>query len=72
LVRRSLQSLLDDLGAGFARVHRSSIVNLSRVREVQPLASGDQQIVLSDGSTVRMSRNFRESFAAELASRTSQ
>lgn len=69
LVRRSLQSFLDDLGAGFARVHRSSIVNLARVREVQPLASGDQQILLADGATVRMSRNFREAFAAELAAR---
>jgi two-component system LytT family response regulator len=70
LVRRSLQSFLDDLGAGFVRVHRSSIVNLARVREVQPLASGDQQIVLADGATVRMSRSFREAFAAELAART--
>jgi len=70
LVRRSLQSFLSDLGAGFARVHRSSIVNLARVREVQPLASGDQQIVLADGATVRMSRNFREGFSAALAART--
>lgn len=69
LVRRSLQSFLDDLGPGFARVHRSSIVNLARVREVQPLASGDQQIVLASGATVRMSRNFRDSFAVELAAR---
>jgi two-component system LytT family response regulator len=70
LVRRSLQSFLGDLGGGFARVHRSSIVNLARVREVQPLASGDQQIVLADGATVRMSRNYREAFAAELAARS--
>lgn len=69
LVRRSLQSLLEDLGAGFARVHRSSIVNLARVREVQPLDSGDQQIVLADGATVRMSRNFREAVVADLATR---
>jgi two-component system LytT family response regulator len=70
LVRRSLQSFLGDLGAGFARVHRSSIVNLARVREVQPLASGDQQIVLADRATDRMSRNFRDSFAAELTAQS--
>ena len=70
LVRRSLQSFIDELaGDGFARVHRSSIVNLAGVREVQPLSSGDQQIVLACGTSVRLSRNYREPFAAQLSVR---
>jgi two-component system LytT family response regulator len=71
LVRRSLQSFIDELaGVGFARVHRSSIVNLARVREVQPLTSGDQQLTLVGGATVRVSRSFRESFEAQLSGRS--
>ena len=71
LVRRSLQSFMDELAAdGFVRVHRSSIVNLARVREVQPLASGDQQLTLASGATLRVSRSFRESFDALLTSRS--
>jgi two-component system LytT family response regulator len=63
LVRRSLQSFIDELAAErFARVHRSSIVNVARVRAVHPLASGDQQITLVTGATVRLSRNFRDAF----------
>lgn len=70
LVRRSLQSFAEELAAdGFARVHRSSIVNLSRVREVQPLASGDQQLILAGGATVRLSRSFRDSFEKQFAGR---
>lgn len=66
LVRRTLQSLAEELGDRFARVHRSAIVNLEHVREVQPIASGDQQIVLSSGADVRLSRKFRESFALSM------
>ena len=46
-------------GDGFARVHRSAIVNLRQIREWQPLARGDGQLTLSDGSTVRVSRRYR-------------
>jgi two-component system LytT family response regulator len=73
LVRRSLQSFAGELAAdGFIRVHRSSIVNVARVREVQPLASGDQQIVLESGAFVRLSRHYREGFLAGLAVRTAR
>jgi two-component system LytT family response regulator len=69
LVRRSLHSLIDELSpAGFARVHRSAIVNLDRVREVQPLASGDADLILADGTVVRMSRTFRNSLHPRLGS----
>lgn len=70
LVRRTLQSLASTLDASrFVRVHRSAIVNLDHVREVQPVASGDQQILLTSGASVRLSRNFRESFSAQMVTR---
>lgn len=43
----------------FARVHRSHIVNLDRIREIQPWDSGDYRIVLKDGSFVNFSRRYR-------------
>jgi two-component system LytT family response regulator len=44
----------------FARIHRSAIVNASRVRELHPLFNGDQEIVLREGQRLTMSRTHRE------------
>lgn len=43
----------------FARVHRGHIVNIDRIREIQPWDSGDYRIVLTDGSCVNFSRRYR-------------
>jgi hypothetical protein len=43
----------------FARVHRAHIVNIDRIREIQPWDSGDYRIVLADGSCVNFSRRYR-------------
>ena len=51
----------------FFRVHRSAIVNLSRVREIHPLFRGDCELRLADGATVRLSRNRRRAFEARFA-----
>ena len=44
----------------FVRIHRSTIVNTSRIKEIKPDAHGDYDIVLTDGRTLKMSRSFRE------------
>jgi len=41
----------------FFRVHRSTIVNLDRIREFQPLFKGEGLIVLKDGSRLSASRS---------------
>jgi two-component system LytT family response regulator len=43
----------------FARIHRSTIVNVDRLVEVKPSLHGDFDVVLSDGTTLRMSRAYR-------------
>ena len=43
----------------FVRVHRSTIVNAHRVREVRTLDQGRHSIVLDDGRTVRVARRNR-------------
>ena len=44
----------------FVRIHRQTIVALNRIREIASLPSGDATVVLDDGTSLRMSRNFRE------------
>jgi two-component system, LytTR family, response regulator len=42
----------------FAQIHRSTIVNLDRVREVQPWFGGDYVAILHDGRRLRVSRTY--------------
>jgi two-component system LytT family response regulator len=44
----------------FLRIHRSAIVNLDRVREMQPWFSGEYTVILRDGTQLRLSRVYRE------------
>jgi two-component system LytT family response regulator len=61
LVRETMKNIEARLNEqGFQRVHRSSIVNLSYVRELISLDSGDYQIILRDSTCVKLSRNYRE------------
>lgn len=60
LVRRSIQSLLEELASdGFMRASRSSIVNLARIREIKPLQNGDAEAVVTSGAVVPVSRSYR-------------
>ncbi len=59
-LRDSLDGLHKRLGAKrFARVHRTQVVNIDRIREIQPWDHGDYRIVLKDGSFVNFSRRYR-------------
>ena len=43
----------------FVRIHRRTVVNMDRVREMTPLPGGDGLLMLGDGSTLRLSRTYR-------------
>ncbi len=59
-LRESLDGLAKRLGEQrFARVHRAHVVNIDRIREIQPWDHGDFRIVLKDGSFVNFSRRYR-------------
>lgn len=61
LVRETLSHLAQRLDpARFARVHRSTIVNLARVAEIRTLANRDALLRLEDGTPVRVSRTYVE------------
>jgi two-component system LytT family response regulator len=44
----------------FARIHRSTIVNLERIRELQPYFNREYIVVLKDGTKLKLSRSYRE------------
>lgn len=50
----------------FVRVHRSCAVQPSRVLALEPLGSGDAQLRLASGRTIRLSRRYREEWLAAL------
>jgi two-component system LytT family response regulator len=54
----SVASRLDP--SRFARVHRSTIVNLDRVRELQSWFHGDAIAILRDGTRIQVSRTYRD------------
>ena len=67
LLRETLTALDKKLDpARFVRIHRSTIVNLERIRELQPAFHGDYVIVLQDGTELAVSRGFRDNLKEAL------
>jgi two-component system LytT family response regulator len=61
IIRERISVLGDSLDPRlFARIHRSTVVNLTRVRELQPWFSGDAIVILHDGTRLRLSRHYRD------------
>jgi two-component system LytT family response regulator len=61
LLRETMSSLEKKLDpAQFLRVHRSRIVNLRKIKELQPLFRGEYDITLRDGTRVESGRGYRE------------
>lgn len=61
-LRVSIRSLTERLDPSlFVRIHKSTIVNVDRIREVQPWFSGDYVVILHDGRQLRVSRTFAPS-----------
>jgi two-component system LytT family response regulator len=46
----------------FARIHRSAIVNVDRIRDLAPLENGVWSVRLQDGRELRLSRTYRRAF----------
>lgn len=60
LVRESIGALELKLAtSGFVRIHRSTLLNADRVRELRPLTKGEFMVVLLDGTERKLSRNYR-------------
>ncbi|MEO8704873.1 MAG: LytTR family DNA-binding domain-containing protein [Kofleriaceae bacterium] len=53
--------------ARFIRIHRRTIVNIDRVRELHPLFRGDAFVMLDGGARLRLSRSRRSEFERRLS-----
>ena len=71
LLRRSMSELEKDLQPfSFCRIHRSTIVNLDRVRGLELNESGEHDVLLCDGTRHRLSRSHRRKFRTLLDARS--
>jgi two-component system, LytTR family, response regulator len=67
LIRETITAVESSLNpAQFARIHRSTVVNLDRIRELQPWFAGDYLVILKDGTQLKLSRTFRDQLQARL------
>ena len=61
LVRDTMAAMEQRLDASaFVRIHRSTIVNVSRIKELRPYSSREYAVILRDGTRLRLSRRFRD------------
>ena len=69
MVREPLKQIETKLDpARFAKAHRSAIVNLSRVKSLEPLTAGEYIITLTTGTRLTLSRGCRDDFKSRLQS----
>jgi two-component system, LytTR family, response regulator len=70
LLRRSMAEVSEELDdAAFCRIHRSAIVNLQRVKQLQTSEDGGTDIVLESGTRLPISRRYRKDLQARLGLR---
>ncbi|MDA8943857.1 LytTR family DNA-binding domain-containing protein [Porticoccaceae bacterium] len=62
VIRSTLRDLMTKLDDNlFVRIHRSTIVNIERVVSVTPLQKGGSLLHLTQGESLKVSRNYRDS-----------
>ncbi len=67
VLRETITSLESRLGQRqFLRVHRSTLVNVDRIKTLRPSLYGDYSILLRDGTKLTLSRGFRENVLRRL------
>ena len=55
---KNMEARLDP--STFVRIHRSAIVNVDRIRELQPWLHGEYVVILADGTRLSASRVFSD------------
>lgn len=67
LIRETMKSVEARLDPSkFIRVHRSAIINLDRLRKLQPYFHGEYVVTLQDGTTLTSSRGYSDRLRALL------
>ena len=72
LLRRRMSDLERELDQTvFCRIHRSSIVNLNRIRGLEINEDGEYEVVLDTGTRLRLSRRYRKQLQSRMGVRSS-
>jgi LytTr DNA-binding domain len=66
-MRITMDKLEKLLPSNFTRIHRSTIVNLEQIQEIQALDTGDYEVRLHNQIKLTLSRRYRENFKALLS-----
>lgn len=67
MVRQTMNAIEAQLDPEqFLRIHRSQMVNIDRIRELQPLLNGEYAVVLRSGERLTLSRGYRERVRSRL------
>ncbi len=69
MIRETMRNMEKKLeNNGFQRIHRSSIVNVSCIRELISIDSGEYDVVLDNGQKLKLSRSYRDALFTKLKS----
>ena len=61
MVRQTLSAMESQLDPKkFLRIHRSAMVNVERIRELEPTFNGEHVVFLEDGTKLTLSRSYRQ------------
>jgi two-component system, LytTR family, response regulator len=67
LIRETMNRLESQLqGRSFARIHRSTIVNVDRIQELRSSFGGEHVVLLRNGTRLTMSRGYRDALQVRL------
>lgn len=67
LFREAISTLETQLDARqFRRIHRSTIVNIDCVRELQPMFRGEYRVIMRDGTELKLSQTYRDNLQQQL------
>lgn len=63
LLRETISSLEEQLDPRqFRRIHRSAIVKIDKIKEMQPWFHGEYRVIMENGKQLTLSRNYRSNF----------
>ncbi len=67
LIRETMNGLEQQLNPlKFIRIHRSTIINIEKIKELEPYFNGEYKVILSNNIQLILSRNYRENFTTVL------
>lgn len=71
ILRSTMKDLIQRLPRNFIRIHRSTIVSMSKIVSVETLPKGESMVTLPDGTSLKVSRNYNDKLKEAIRSSVS-